>query len=287
MVLRQISPIPAMIGPQAQDTFADIINWDFSCNFSRMEISFDSSSRISSARIVNYLLEKSRVVVQTKNERNYHIFYQFLAGIDAETRDALGLGASPSEYNYLKLSQCYTIAGVDEVSDYKKTYKAMNLLNFSDQDIFHINQILAGILQLGNLVLEAQRLNNMDGTFIANKDLLETVSKNLGFSPDDLAKALTYRSVTIRNELSMIPLTLSDSIVARDAFSKALYGKLFDWLIWKVNQTLHRAAKGVSIGILDIFGFEIFEDNLFEQFCRRTPTSYLATSAAARVHLAC
>ena len=231
-----------------------------------MEVKFEST-RICSARIVNYLLEKSRVVTQTKNERNYHIFYQFLEGLEPTTRKKVSLADSASDYNYLKNSECYNIPGLDEKEDFRKTWRAMELLKFSESDILNISKVLAAILQIGNLELKPQRLNNMDGAFISNKDLLTIVSANLGFKPEELGKALTYRSVTIRNELSMIPLNMVDSNVARDAFAKTLYAKLFDWLVWKINQTLYKTDSKLSIGILDIFGFEIFENNLFEQFC--------------------
>ncbi len=231
-----------------------------------MEVKFESNGRICSARVINYLLEKSRVVNQTVDERNYHIFYQFLAGLNEDERVELSLDSSPESYNYLKASRCYTIPGVDDQFCFGETFRAMKELKFTEANISSIMKILASILQLGNLELKAQRINNMDGTVIGNTELLDIVSRNLGFSSEALNTALTYRSVTIRNELSMIPLNTLDSNVARDAFAKALYGKLFDWLIKKINQTLHKVESKLSIGLLDIFGFEIFENNLYEQF---------------------
>ena len=228
------------------------------------------SGGIVSARIFNYLLEKSRVTKLTENERNYHIFYQLLTGLEAEQKKLYGL-QSVKDYAYLNQSRCMTIDGVNDAQAWHVTLDAMQQLNFTDSEIASIIAILAAILQLGNLKFKEVRLNNMDATEPLNADVLNLAATNLKLTPDDLSTALRFRSVTIRGETSMIPLNLSETTDSRDALAKALYDRLFNWIVEKLNQALHRDEqehnKTKSIGILDIFGFEIFDKNLFEQFC--------------------
>ena len=223
--------------------------------------------KIVAARIVNYLLEKSRVTQAGANERSYHIFYQLLAGASPELKAQLSLGA-PSDYTYLRQSGCYDVAGVDEVEEFAATTHAMQALQFPPEVVAQIWQLLAAILQIGNLQPQSNPQKS-DVTLIANKDALSLTTKTLGLSSDMvLASALCYRSVTIRGSISMIPLNVAEVEANRDALSKTLYAKLFDHLIVRMNQVLFTAQGGEdhsksteqsraharSIGILDIFG---------------------------------
>ena len=300
-----------------------------------MEIHFqpvqkgEMGRKIVSCRIINYLLEKSRVTTQSARERGYHVFYQLLAGLDPSLKSKFSLGQA-EDYHYLNQGNCFTIDGVDEVEDFEATLKAMNALQFEPQRIESIWQLLAGILHLGQLKPRASAAKS-DITEIGNRDVLELTTRILGLpSADVLSSALCYRSVTIRGSLSMIPLSVSEVETNRDALSKTIYTRLFDHLIEKMNNVLFKdgdktpmgqksdAQKkaGRSIGILDvstshdisgrsrgefvhsandaipareaserrdlvdanlavaflshfhqIFGFEIFDCNLFEQFC--------------------
>ena len=236
--------------------------------------------KIVAARIVNYLLEQSRVTTPSHGERSYHIFYQLCAGLKAELKTAFSLGPA-SSYHYLNQSDCYTVPGIDEEEEFQLTSHAMTSLQFSDDVVKDIWQLLCAILQIGNLK-PAQNPAKTDITLIANTEQLELTARTLGFSSADvLASALCYRSVTIRGSVSMIPLSVADTAANRDALAKTLYAKLFDHLIVRMNNVLYvqqggqdpatasdtQRAHGRSIGILDIFGFEIFDSNLFEQFC--------------------
>jgi len=233
-----------------------------------MEVIFAVGGRICAARIINYLLEKSRVVKQAEGERNYHIFYQLSTGLPKEAKEKLFIKEA-SEYLYLKQSGCYTINGVDDPYEFGRTVKALNQLNFSDEEIAQMWTVLSAVLNLGNLILASDK--SKEGTTISNADQLDKVAKILKLNTATLQTALTFRSVTIRGSVSMIPLKLEEAIENRDALAKALYGKMFDWLIKKINVTLMKVKQAESeimaIGILDIFGFEIFENNAFEQFC--------------------
>lgn len=202
-----------------------------------------------------------------------------LAGLPEEVKQQLSLGR-PEEYHYLNQGQCFTIDGVDEVAEFDATVKAMAALEFAPERIAAIWQLLSGILHLGQLKPEASP-EKADVTRISNRSALELATRILGLpSADVLSSALCYRSVTIRGSLSMIPLSPLEVETNRDALAKTIYTKLFDHLIDRMNRVLFkdgdrtppaektdaqkRAAR--SIGILDIFGFEIFDSNLFEQF---------------------
>ena len=227
---------------------------------------------IVSAKIYNYLLEKSRVTRVTANERNYHVFYQLLGGLSAEQKAVYGL-LEVKDYQYLSQSQCYSIDGVNDAQLWHVTHDAMQQLQFSETEIASIIAILAAILQLGNLTFTDTRINNMDSTTCTTTDTLDRVAQNLKLTTAELDKALRFRSVTIRGETSMIPLNKAETIDNRDALAKALYDRLFNWIVERLNKTLYQenddnsGEKIKSIGILDIFGFEIFDQNLFEQFC--------------------
>ena len=225
---------------------------------------------IVSARIYNYLLEKSRVTRVTAQERNYHIFYQLLTGLDGAEKQKYGL-LGVQDYTYLSQSGCYAIDGVNDAQLWHVTHDAMRQLQFSDDEIQSVIAILAAILQLGNLTYADTRLNNMDSATIADTDTLAHIAHNLKLNVAELDKALRFRSVTIRGETSMIPLNKAEAVDNRDALAKALYDRLFNWIVERLNATLYKeaedSAKVKSIGILDIFGFEVFEQNLFEQFC--------------------
>lgn len=225
-----------------------------------MEVRFESNGKISGAKIVNYLLEKSRVVFQIQNERNYHIFYQLCAGV--EGMDHLKLG-DVSEFNYLNQSGCTTIPGVDDVRDYGETCNSLQKLDFTINEIVLMHELLAGVLHLGNIEFVAQG----EGSAIKNVDRLGIVASVLKMKIDDLKRALTVRSMTIRGETQHILLKDSDASDSRHALAKTIYGKLFDWIVYKINKKLMKSKDKLTVGILDIFGFEVFQVNSFEQFC--------------------
>jgi myosin heavy subunit len=236
--------------------------------------------KIIAARIVNYLLELSRVTMAQPGERSYHILYQMLSGLDPALRARFSLDSDPAAYHYLRQSGCYAIEGVDDAEDFAHTQQAMRALQFDKGTEEQIWQLLAAILQLGNLQPQPHAAK-ADVTVISNREALELLcTRTLALpSADVLASALCYRSVTIRGSISMVPLKLEEVAANRDALAKTLFSKLFDFLIARINAVLYTASgmpdrnsltdaqrkAGRSIGILDIFGFEVFENNKFEQ----------------------
>jgi len=231
-----------------------------------MEVFFAIGGRICAAQVVNYLLEKSRVVRQTEGERNYHIFYQLLSGLPDEDKKRLYLSKA-QDFHYVNQSGCYEIVGANDANDFKNMLRALRNLNFEEDEIQGLFSILASVLVLGNMKIDSNK--SKEGTEIKDTVHLEKVAKVLQVNATTLATALTFRSVTIRGSVSMIPLKLDEAGDSRDALAKALYGQMFNWLVMRINKTLYTnpPKDALTIGILDIFGFEIFETNLFEQFC--------------------
>ena len=268
-----------------------------------MEIHFEpvrsggsSGRKIIACRIIQYLLEQSRVTTQTRGERAYHIFAQLCAGLETGLRDKFGLEHA-STYHYLNQSDCYTIDGVDDGDDWEATVKAMYALQFTRTQIESIWQLLVAVLQIGNLRMVANP-EKTDLTVIENTPDLERACATLGLpSHDVLASALVFRSVTIRGSISMIPLKPPEAEANRDALAKTIYSKLFDFIVQRMNVVLfadgattamteeEKKRTGRSIGILDIFGFEIFETNLIEQFFINFGSSHSHKHKRARMKL--
>eukprot|EP01080_Neovahlkampfia_damariscottae_P010518 gene10518-3040_t len=228
-----------------------------------MEIYFTYGGEICGGNITNFLLEKSRVVHQMNDERNFHIFYQLFS--DNELKNKLKL-TKPSDFHYLNQTECYTVNGIDDSKEFKDTKDAMNLMNFSNQD--EIFELLAGILHLGNIEFEG---NPKEQAKLKNKESLEIASKLLKIDSKYLLISLTTKSVAAggRNSVYNATLDSKESSYARDALSKSLYEKLFDFIVFKINKSILKPEKEKSliIGILDIYGFEIFKENSFEQLC--------------------
>jgi len=232
-----------------------------------IQISFDMSTRsITSAEILNYLLEKSRVVFQQKNERNYHIFYQMCQ--DGKLTKKYELSAGPKNFAYMNQSGLIKADDVDDAGDLRAVYKAMDELDFSKDEKEWVFRTTAAILHLGNIKFsDKAEKGRVKGSKIKNRDALALAAKFLQVKEKDLERVLCYRSIAVRSERSVIPL---DEIAARDgrnSLAKQAYGKLFDYLVERVNESLQGPEGSRFMGILDIFGFEIFENNSFEQLC--------------------
>eukprot|EP00002_Diphylleia_rotans_P005132 TRINITY_DN1421_c0_g1_i1.p1 TRINITY_DN1421_c0_g1~~TRINITY_DN1421_c0_g1_i1.p1 ORF type:complete len:1546 (-),score=390.98 TRINITY_DN1421_c0_g1_i1:282-4919(-) len=232
-----------------------------------MEILFDQKKQICGAKTQNYLLEKSRVVFQTPGERNYHIFYQICQGASDALRKRVGL-SYPEDYIYLNKSGCISINGVDDASDFLEMQEAMHKLGFTNTEVDAIFDLAAAILHLGNLIFRPTE--DEQGSVIQNAEALKLAAGLLKLQPADLQKALTSRVMQIKGQPPMnIPLNPQQASDNRDALAKTLYGNMFDWLVSRINQAMSAPAGTAKslIGVLDIFGFEIFEKNSFEQLC--------------------
>mmetsp|Transcript_42341 Transcript_42341/g.67881 ORF Transcript_42341/g.67881 Transcript_42341/m.67881 type:complete len:1247 (-) Transcript_42341:4136-7876(-) len=230
-----------------------------------IEVHFDPVEQvITSASIVDYLLEKSRVIHQQKNERNYHIFYQLTTNPEAKSKLDLD---GPENYNYLNQSGCYKANHIDDVKDHGDVLEAMDLLEFKADQKEWVMQVAAGVLALGNIEFKPKaEKDNVKGSQIADTSSLKKCASYLDVSPDDLQRVLCYRSINVRGTSSVIPLEPSQARKACDSLAMGIYGRLFSWLVQRVNDSL-TGKRGRYIGILDIFGFEIFEQNSFEQLC--------------------
>lgn len=234
-----------------------------------LEIQFNARGEPVGATINNYLLEKSRVVGQIKNERNFHIFYQFAKAAPNNYRELFGI-QQPSTYLYTSRSQCLDVNGIDDHGDFKETVNAMKIIGMTQAEQDNLFRVLAAILWLGNITFAE---NDEGNAAITDQSVVDFVAYLLEVDAAHVNKALTLRVVETqrggrRGSVYDVPLNPAQATAVRDALSKALYFNMFDWIVERVNQSLKaRSAMSYSIGILDIYGFEIFERNSFEQLC--------------------
>ncbi|ODV92443.1 hypothetical protein CANCADRAFT_56105 [Tortispora caseinolytica NRRL Y-17796] len=234
-----------------------------------LEMLFDAQGQPVGAHITNYLLEKGRVVEQTKNERNFHIFYQFTKGAPQKYREMFGV-QQPEAYVYLSKSGCTTVDGMDDVREFQETLNAMKTIGLSEQEQENIFRMLAAILWIGNVSFRENAEGNAE---IADPSVTTFVAYLLNVDEAMLRKAFSIRIVETRHgarrgSVYESPLNIVQATAVRDALAKAIYFNLFDWIVERVNQSLAvQGARDKSIGILDIYGFEIFEQNSFEQLC--------------------
>ncbi|XP_030015557.1 unconventional myosin-VIIb-like [Sphaeramia orbicularis] len=252
---------------------AKTVRNDNSSRFGKyLEIFFTKNGVIEGARVEQYLLEKSRVCHQALEERNYHIFYCLLAGITPEERKTLKLG-NAKEYKFLTKGDCITCDGRDDAEDYKRICSAMKILTFSEHQCQDILKLLAAILHLGNVCFEANTQNNLETSDVSKSEHFSITASLLEVQKSSLAKSLTHRSFMTNTERVTKPLSSEQASDCRDAFVKAIYNKLFIWIVKKINSVIYKKLANqpktsfLSIGLLDIFGFENFDTNSFEQLC--------------------
>ncbi|XP_073720711.1 unconventional myosin-Vc isoform X1 [Misgurnus anguillicaudatus] len=229
------------------------------------EISFDRKYQIIGANMRTYLLEKSRVVFQSENERNYHIFYQMCACANQPEFKSLKL-LSADEFNYTCMGGEMEIEGVDDRVDMAETRRTFNLLGLNENFQMDVFKVLAGILHLGNTVIKAQ--NTEKSTINSSDPHLEVFCDLMGVNMDGMCRWLCHRRIVLSAETVVKPQPKERAVNARDALAKHIYALLFDWVIHKINKALKVPGKQHSfIGVLDIYGFETFDVNSFEQFC--------------------
>ncbi|XP_062983292.1 unconventional myosin-VIIa [Elgaria multicarinata webbii] len=252
---------------------AKTIRNDNSSRFGKyIDIHFNKRGAIEGAKIEQYLLEKSRVCRQAQDERNYHVFYCMLKGMTPEQKKLLGLRKA-ADYNYLSMGNCITCDGRDDSKEYSNIRAAMKVLMFTDTENWEISKLLAAILHMGNLRYEARTYDNLDACEVVHSASLITAASLLEVDPQDLMNCLTSRTIITRGETVSTPLSMEQALDVRDAFVKGIYGRLFVWIVEKINAAIYRPPshehKSVrrSIGLLDIFGFENFTVNSFEQLC--------------------
>ncbi|XP_051917917.1 unconventional myosin-IXAb isoform X2 [Hippocampus zosterae] len=253
-----------------------------------IQVNYQASGTVRGAYVEKYLLEKSRLVYQEHNERNYHVFYYLLAGASEDERKSFHL-LQPEEYHYLnqmtkkshKLRwdncyesqlDCFSVEGEDLKHDFERLQLAMEMVGFLPATRKQIFSLLSAILHLGNIRYKKKTYRD-DSIDICNPEVLPIVSELLEVKEEMLLEALTTRKTVTVGERLIVPYKLAEAGTVRDSMAKSLYSALFDWIVFRTNHALlnnkdlEDNSKIFSIGVLDIFGFEDYENNSFEQFC--------------------
>lgn len=232
-----------------------------------IEIMFDKGTNIIGAKIRTYLLERSRLVFQPLKERNYHIFYQMIAGLPESQKQELGL-LPVEQFEYLNQGNTPTIDGVDDKAEFKATMSSLSTVGVDEATQSEIVKMLAGLLQIGNVKIGASRT---DSVLAGSEPSLEKACALLGIDANEFAKWIVKKQLITRGEKIISNLSQAQAIVVRDSVAKFIYSSLFDWLVEVINRSLatDEVLSQVTsfIGVLDIYGFEHFAKNSFEQFC--------------------
>eukprot|EP00494_Astrolonche_serrata_P029693 UN29960 len=215
--------------------------------------------------MIQYLLEKVRVVSCMDQERNYHSFYQVVRGADDDLRKKLLLSGDPSDYRFL--SGLDDAPGIDDVEEWEDIWKSLDTLGIPTKEFEDVFTLVAAILHLGNICFEDTGDKSCK---IITQEPLQNASQLLQVDVDTLNTKLCHKLFQSKgSEDILMGLSASMARDNRDALAKFIYTKLFDWIVRRVNQALRveGVVKRKTIGVLDIFGFEIFKDNSFEQLC--------------------
>jgi myosin-5 len=254
---------------------ARTIRNDNSSRFGKfIEMQFTSTGRLLGTKIDTYLLEKVRLVSQNPGERNYHVFYELLSGSAPEELEQLSLDATvkPQHFKILNSGTFDRRDGVSDRDTYKDLRKAMNMMGFTDEERLDVFSVTAAILHASNVTFEEVG-SDESGVQKANKHL-QPACDLLGVTPEDLNEALCYFNITAGGKSIRRPYIVEKAEKGLDALLKAAYAALFTFLVQKVNESIAfketpetEVLHVANIGVLDIFGFESFTKNSFEQLC--------------------
>ncbi|XP_044275440.1 unconventional myosin-Ig-like isoform X1 [Varanus komodoensis] len=235
-----------------------------------MDINFDFKGDPTGGHINNYLLEKSRIIKQQPGERNFHAFYQLLLGASDASLRSLHLCKDPSSYRFTREGTDSHSLDSDR-SNYQAVANAMKVIGFTSDEMASIYKILAAILHLGNVTFVATE----DDMEVEDSQLLSHLAELTSTEPESLRKTLLHRTVAAGGgEVIQKRHSTNEANYARDACAKAIYERLFCWIVARINAVIEVKdydarihGKNTVIGVLDIYGFEIFDNNSFEQFC--------------------
>jgi myosin-5 len=232
-----------------------------------IEILFNKNTDIVGAKIRTYLLERSRLVFQPLKERNYHIFYQLIAGATDAEKEELGL-VPVEEYHYLNQGSSPIIDGVDDRVEFAATRTSLSTIGLEPERQSEVFRVLASLLHIGNIKITATRT---DSVLAPDEPSLVKACQLLGINPSKFAKWTVKKQLITRGEKIISNLTQQQAMVVRDSVAKYIYSSLFDWLVETINNSLATdevlSHARSFIGVLDIYGFEHFAKNSFEQFC--------------------
>ncbi|KAF1760604.1 hypothetical protein GCK72_008853 [Caenorhabditis remanei] len=237
-----------------------------------MHINFDYDGDPVGGNISNYLLEKSRVVRQQEGERNFHVFYQLVNGGDDGLLRQFGVAKDAKQYYFLNQGKSQKVASINDSRDFAEVQTALRSIHtFDKQDVESMWSVIAALIHLGNVrFIDAN--NSSGAVHISEKAALQNAARCLNVTPDELSKSLSSQVVAAHGDIVKKQHDVNAAYYTRDALAKALYERLFSWVVSKINEAISvqnnsRYSKSHVIGVLDIYGFEIFGTNSFEQLC--------------------
>uniref|UniRef100_A0A2K5K627 Myosin-2 n=1 Tax=Colobus angolensis palliatus TaxID=336983 RepID=A0A2K5K627_COLAP len=245
---------------------AKTVRNDNSSRFGKfIRIHFGTTGKLASADIETYLLEKSRVTFQLKAERSYHIFYQITSNKKPELIEMLLITTNPYDYPFVSQGEI-SVASIDDQEELMATDSAIDILGFTNEEKVSIYKLTGAVMHYGNLKFKQKQREEQaepDGTEVADK-----AAYLQSLNSADLLKALCYPRVKVGNEFVTKGQTVEQVTNAVGALAKAVYEKMFLWMVTRINQQLDtKQPRQYFIGVLDIAGFEIFDFNSLEQLC--------------------
>eukprot|EP00040_Diaphanoeca_grandis_P032998 m.201050 g.201050 ORF g.201050 m.201050 type:complete len:1279 (+) comp32788_c0_seq6:229-4065(+) len=229
-----------------------------------MEVQFDHKGEPLGGRILNYLLEKCRVITQMPDERNFHIFYFLIRSSEAAKYN---LSSAPETYWYTRQGNATSVSTIDDAKEFSAVYSALRKENFGVEEIHDLFSAVAFILNLGQVNFD--KAGGQKCT-VSTPKVLADLQNLIGVDAEVLRSALTHRTILAHGERTMADLTAEKAVYARDALAKALYDRVFTWVVKRVNESIaakETTSRTTVMGLLDIYGFEIMTTNSFEQFC--------------------